>query len=155
MSESITRDLRGYVVTFGDNKIVCYGVLQVMLLCGHHYRPPSSSSSLLSVSSWLMQMSVKESMTMSTRMFFSSNRSKIQQWMIRACIESADIWPAGWMNVPWGQTLIHNNDEGEYMQNMFHLNLDHIVTQKRRLLHELRKRMLNKGAFVETLKKTL
>ena len=33
---------------------------------------------------------------------------------------------------------------------MFHLNLDHIVTQKRRLLHELRKRMLNKGTFVET-----
>ena len=36
------------------------------------------------------------------------------------------------------------------MQNMFHLNLDHIVTQKRWLLHELRKRMLNKGTFVET-----
>ena len=64
-------------------------------------------------------------------------------------------WMNEWMNVPWGQTLIHNNDEGEYMQNMFHLNLDHIVTQKRRLLHELRKRLLNKGAFVETLKKTL
>ena len=77
---------------------------------------------------------------------------------IRDCIESAELrYLASWMN-EWmivEDKLIHSNDEGEYMQNMFHLNLDHIVTQKRRLLHELRKRMLNKGAFVETLKKTL
>ena len=103
MSESITRDLRGYVVTFGDNKIVCYGVLQVRLLDGHHYLPTSSSS--LSVSSWSMQMSVKESMTMSTRMFFSSNRSKIQQWIKSVLQISGQL--DEWMNVPWGQTLIH------------------------------------------------